>query len=220
METLKSTLESAGISRQTVVSFVRELFDGYPNPDGDPLPRPLDPTIRKALERMVVHYPPPKPPRPNWLQQFYSVMGPLTDPWLPAASSSAHAWNYTHGFTALNPQPLPPIFLFALALADQIITDAVSSQEFIDLIGIEARGRSSERLDRVVEDWCATGRKLKWPFPPPQPPWWNNELSGIQFIVMGVQFEKAAATAFNDGLQKSFANASAKFIKTGLAKME
>jgi len=234
METQKSTLEAPGISRQMFVSFVRELFNGYPNPDGDPLPPgPWDPVIRAALKRMAALYRwgdyQPKPPRPNW-SQLYAEMPGVPDPWQPVSVPGlpdpwqwSEPWRQLAGdsLAALNPQPLPPVFLFAAAIANQIISDAVSRQELVDLIGTETGNRNSERVKHFVDDWCGTGVKLRWPFPvPPPPPWWRKELSGAQLVVIGVQFEHAAASVFNEGLQKAFAGAAAKFIKTGLSRME
>lgn len=232
METSKSTtLEAPGISRQTLVSFVRELFNGgYPNPDGEPLPPgPWDPVIRAALKRMANLYPwhfHPKQPRPNWVTQLYGIADGLqTDPWQPAGPSP-EPWDLINGMSdslaELNPQPLPPVFLFAAAIANQILGNAVSRQELIDLIGTEDQERSTERINRFIDDFCGTVPKIKlrWPIPGPQPPWWNTELSGAQLIVMGVQFENAAGTVFNKGLQKAFTSAGVKFIKAGLARTD
>jgi len=221
METTKSTLESPEISRRMLVSFVRELFNsGYPDPEGEPQPPgPWDPVIRAALKRMASLHPShfhPKPPRPNWVAQLYTtVEGPSPEPWNQIGEMS-------DPLVALSPQAMPPVFLFAAGVANEMISDALSRQEMLDLIGIEDGERSTQRISRFFDDFCGTVPRLKfrWPFPGPPPPWWRMELSGAQLIAIGVQFENAAGTAFNEGLRKAFTGSGIEFIGAGLARMD
>jgi len=84
-------------------------------------------------------------------------------------------------------------------------------------------------IDRFVDDWCGTGFRLLWPGPdplfpswprPPRPNWFAEELDGIDLVVMATQFEQAAKETFSQDLRQNLADASAKFVKAGLSKMQ
>jgi hypothetical protein len=97
METTKSTINSGSVTEKTLLSFVRELFGGYPDPDAPQPPGPWDPIIREAVKRTAGQltglfpfddYDYRKPPRPNWLNTlteqpdtFHPVFGPRPEPW-------------------------------------------------------------------------------------------------------------------------------------------
>jgi len=211
METLHSPMGSIALSRKTLVSFVRGLLGGYPDPDGPEPSGPWGPVVRSAwrdmADQLAALYPydyssySPKRPKPNWQEQLQTSFGSV----------------------ALNPQPLPPgpsEVVFAAALANQVIADTAFRYELLELLGSASGERGSERLNRFVDDFCGTGVTLIWPFPPPPPPWWKKELGAVELIAIGVQFERASGTAFSGGLREALSRAGARFIKTGLSLAE
>jgi hypothetical protein len=133
----------------------------------------------------------------------------------------------SHGFgeeVALNPQPLPPRFAFLLAVAQLVISRAELLQEVAD-----ATPRSGEQhgiiivggyTSRFSDDWCGNGFRLKYPFPGPRPHWFISELSGIDLIVMAVQFEQAAKGTSSQDLRQNLSDASAKFVQVGFSKLQ
>ena len=67
METTQTTNESLNVTRQQLLSLVREIVGGYPNPDdGAPQPGPWDPIIRGSLEHINAFGPYPEP----WRSRF------------------------------------------------------------------------------------------------------------------------------------------------------
>lgn len=235
METAKTKLESGNIPRQTLVSFVRDLFGGYPNPDDPQPPGPWDPVIRVAIRKAVNAMEPlgsgkhltglypfddyyyENPPKPNWSLLLRII-----------ADRHPAIWDIIGGgplsMVALNPQPLPPGILFAASVAGEVIKDAVARQELADIFrpngeeaGIIIVGG---RVGHFVDDWCGTMWKLRWPFPGPRPNWFKEKLTGTDLVVMGVQFENAAGQVFNTALSQAFRDAGAKFIETGLSRMQ
>ena len=235
MESTRPTLERSEVTRETVVSLLRELFDGRPNPDDPQPPGPWDPVIRDGIARMPNYltglfrddYPYVKPPRPNWLpaaliQQVPRVLGPAPDPWLPGTGQSPEHFYGSLGLASLNPQPLPPSELFAAEVANALINDVLMRQELLDFFdGNGAHsGRARDRVSHFVDDWCGTNWALKWPFPFPRPNWWKEEVGGTELIVMGVQFIRAKNRVTDGGLKEAFTVAGTKLTETGLKRAQ
>jgi len=83
------------LSARALTALVSQLTTGYANPDGpEEAPGPLDPYIRKALERSVLG------------------TGVSTNLWRVIAEKHPEIWDVIGGdplsAVALNPQPLPP----------------------------------------------------------------------------------------------------------------
>jgi hypothetical protein len=238
MESTKPTLEKSEVTRETVVSLLRELFDGRPNPDDARPPGPWDPVIREAISRMsgnltglyrddYQYY--VKPPKPNWLpaaliRRIPGALGPLPDPWLPGTGQWSASGNFYESpdLASLNPQPLSPSESFAAELANVLVSDVLMRRELLDLFdgsGVD-NGRVRDRVSQFVDDWCGTNWAIKWPFPIPRPNWWKEEVSGTELIVMGVQFMRARNRVSGGALKEAFAGAGTKLIETGLARAQ
>ena len=205
------------ISEQDLLAFVRTMIGGrIEHEDAEHrLPSgPWDRVIRLALERIAVYgYPVP-----------WKVVGPRPEPWVNTPISEVLSGGHSHrGGVELNPQPLPPRFVFLVSLAQTVISRAELIQEIVDATRREDEPRSnirvSEYLARFVDD-CLLGQ-LKWPFPgpPPPPPLFANELGGFDLLVMATQFEQAGTEAFNSDFSKTLRGASTKFAEAGLSRM-
>jgi hypothetical protein len=135
--------------------------------------------------------------------------------------SSGHSFGEE---VALNPQPLPPRFAFLVSVAQAVINRAELFQEIADAAPREGEQQGiiivSGYITRFVDDFCGTGFRLKYPFPGPRPPWFADELDGIDLVVMATQFEQAAQNTFSPDLRQNLADASAKFVEAGLSKMQ
>jgi hypothetical protein len=178
------------ISQRALLCSVRQLINGYPDPENPQPPGPWDPVIRRALQRTL------------W------VFGPLPDPWVQVS---------------LNPQPLPPIFALAHAIAQEVIDRAASIQEVTD-----AQREGNQRgiiivggyISRFVDDYCGNDFRLKWPFPGPRPWWFSEEVRGLDLVIASMEFEQAASNTFNEGLKQSLGDASTKLAQTGLSRLQ
>jgi len=240
MNTEQTERQSLHVSQEKLLAFVRAMIGGSRGREDDehPLPPgPWDPVIRVALERINVLGPSPEPwrvfgpsPIPWWTIESI-FMQPV--PWKVAFASllAKHpeildAIGGAHRFgeeVALNPQPLPPRFAFLVSLAQTVISRAELIQEIADATRREGDQHGMIRvggyIDRFVDELCPPTFRFRWPFPWPPPPWFANELSGIDLVVMATQFEQAAKETFSPDLRQNLADASAKFVEAGLSKM-
>jgi hypothetical protein len=236
---------SGSMSPESVVSFLRGVLGGYPNPDDTQPPGPWDPIIRAALERVLRFGPLPDPwahlagPFPEPWQAFagpvpdpwQTAFGPSPQPWLPALLTNIitrrhpELWDLFGGNpltrVGLNPQPLPPRILFAAALADELAGRATAALELSDWLPRQGEARGiiivGGRVRQFIDDICGNDIKFRFPKPGPRPWWWQEELRGADLVAMGVRFEAAAAA--NDALGTTFADAAGKLVQTGLKGM-
>jgi hypothetical protein len=243
MLNVSSTRSSGGISPESLVSFVRDLLGGNPNPDDTEPPGPWGPIIHAALERMMRFSPLPDP----WLamaphaEPWQSVFGRHPIPWHRGVGPDPVLWSpasLIHIITrrhpelwdlfggnplsrvALNPQPLPPRIVFAAALADELIAQASSAAQLAGWVSQEGEEHGiiivGGHVLRYVDEICGNDIKFRFPRPVP-PPWWSEELHATDLMAMGVRFEMAAATG--EALANSFAQAGERLIQAGLEKM-
>jgi hypothetical protein len=164
------------------------------------------------------------------------VFGPRPEPWqfVLASILAKHPELYdliggghTHSLgdeAALNPQPLPPRFAYLTSVVQAVTSRAELFQEIIDATAREGEQQGiiivSGYLERFADDFCGTGFRPRWPFPWPPPPWWADELDSLDLLVMGTQFDQAARETFSPDLSQNLANAGAKFLEAGLARMQ
>ncbi len=238
MNTEQTEQQSLHISPEKLLAFVRTMIGGSRGREDDehPLPPgPWDPVIRVALERISAFGPHPEP----WNVFFDQVVpwqlgfgNPV--PWKVAFASllARHPEIFDilgggHSFgeeVALNPQPLPPRFAFLVSVAQALISRAELLQEIADTTAHEGEQQGiiivSGYIARFVDDFCGTGFRLRYPFPGPRPPWFANDLDGIDLVVMATQFEQAAKETFSPDLRQNLADASMKFVGAGMSKMQ
>jgi hypothetical protein len=198
------------LSGRALAALVSQLTTGYPNPDGDDVPPgPLDPYIRKALERSVLG----------------SAAG--TTQWRLIAEKHPEIWDIIGGDpsarVSLNPQPLPPRSAFLAAVIQEFserMTDVAQLADLLPHAGAE-RGIIivGGHVARFVDDICGNGLRVRWPLPWPPPPWFSETLSGADLIVMGTQFQQAAVVAMDRDLGRTFADAAHALLEAGAARL-
>lgn len=137
---------------------------------------------------------------------FDLVRGPHPDPW--------HA-------VMLNPQPLPPKELYALALADAHIHELLALDRAGAMLGGEVTERTLDRGLRIVaevEELCPPlwPRPRKgWP-PPPRPPWENEQMTNPELFVLGTRFLAAADQIEQENLQAEVVRLGEKVLDQSL----
>ena len=241
MNTSHTEQQSLHISQEKLFAFVHAMMgrgrgredDEHPLPPG-----PWDPLIRVALERINVFGPRPEPwkvfgPGPSpWLTRG-SVFGPHPEPWRVVFANllARHPEIFDvlgggHSFgeeVALNPQPLPPRFAFLVAVTQAVISRAELLQEIADATSREGEQQGiiivGGYIARFTDEFCPDYRP-RWPFPGPPPPWFANELNGIDLMVIASQFEQAAKEAFSLDFRQSLALAATKLLEAGISKMQ
>jgi hypothetical protein len=197
------------LSARALGALVSQLTTGYAMAEGDGLPSPLDPYLRKALERSA-------------------LMGAEgTNLWRVIAEKHPEIWSLIGGDPTsrltLNPQPLPPRSAF-LASVVLVFTERMGEVgEIADLIP-RPGGESgivivSGHVAKFVDDLCANGFRMRWPYPWPAPSWFSDSLSGPDLIVMGTQFQQAAAYALDRDLGRTFADAAHALLEAGAARL-
>ncbi|MBC7809290.1 MAG: hypothetical protein H7145_24410 [Akkermansiaceae bacterium] len=196
----RQTEESFPISQSKFLVLVREMIGGslggsvgLPDPDNPLPPGPWDPVIRLALRGMIS------------INRQTDIGGSFGEE------------------VALNPQPLPPRTVFAMSLAQEVISRAELIQDTSDAMGSDGGGgrqsAGGRYAARFVEDICGNDFRFRWPFPTPRPRWFAEQISATDFAVMASQFDQAAKAAFNRDMQRGFTQASGKLLETGVTKL-
>ncbi len=131
---------------------------------------------------------------------------------------------------ALNPQPIPPESDFISRLAFQAMDRLLTMQETADLMN-KSNGNKSQmiigdHMAELIDDLCGNEprhifiKKRRNPYGDPVPrPNWNDKISGIELITIGVMFEKMAGNLKGTELQQQVINAGAKVIETGISRL-
>jgi hypothetical protein len=199
------------LSARALTALVSQLTTGYANPDGpENTPGPLDPYVRKALERSVIG----------------SGIG--TNLWRIIAEKHPEIWRVIGGdpasAVALNPQPLPPRSAFLASIILGITERMTDLCELADLLPRPTNGERGSvivttHVAKFVDELCSNGLRIKWPFPWPAPEWFNESLSGADLIVMGTQFQQCAVIAMDRELGRTFADAAHALLEAGAARL-
>jgi hypothetical protein len=198
------------LSARALTALVSQLTTGYPHPDGpEATPGPVDPYIRKALERSVLG------------------SGMATNLWRVIAEKHPEIWEVIGGDpqsrVALNPQPLPPKSAFLAAIILEFTERMTMVAEVADLIPRPGGERGiiivGGHVARFVDDICSNCLHIQWPLPWPAPPWFSDTLSGADLIVMGTQFQQSAVIAMDRDLGRTFADAAHALLEAGAARL-
>ena len=198
------------LSARALTALVSQLTTGYANPDGpENPPGPMDPYIRKALERSVIG------------------SGVGTNLWRVIAEKHPEIWDVIGGdplsAIALNPQPLKPRAAFLAAIIMGVAERMTDVCELCDLIPRPGGERGSiivaGHVAKFVDDICGNGLHISWPFPWPAPPWFTDSLTGADLIVMGTQFQQCAVIAMDRDLGRTFADAAHALLEAGAARL-
>ena len=198
------------LSARALMALVSQLTTGYPTPGGpEDAPGPVDPYIRRALERSVVG------------------SGMATHLWRFIAEKHPEIWDVMGGgqiaSVALNPQLLPPRSAFLAAVVLEFTERMTLVCELAGLIprpgGEPDTSIVAGQVARLVDDVCGIGFKLRWPFPWPAPGWFTVTLNGGDLIVMGTQFQQCSGLALDRDLGSTFADAAHALLEAGAARL-
>jgi hypothetical protein len=198
------------LSARALAALVSQLTTGFPSHDGtDEVPGPLDPYMRRALERSVLG------------------AGAGSNLWRVIAVKHPEIWDVIGGDpssqVALNPQPLPPRSAFLAAVVQEFTERMTDVEQIADLIPRPGGERGiiivGGHVAKFVDDICANGFKLRWPLPWPAPAWFSVMLNGADLIVMGTQFQQIAATTLDRELGRTFADAAHALLEAGSARL-
>jgi hypothetical protein len=198
------------LSARALTALVSQLTTGYPNPDGpEDSPGPLDPYIRRALERTAVGG------------------GLGANLWRVIAEKHPEIWDVIGGDpqarVSLNPQPLPPRSAFVAGIVLEFTERMTLVAEIADLIPRPGGERGiiivGGHVAKFVDELCVNGLHIRWPLPWPAPNWYSDTLSGADLIVMGTQFQQSAAIAMDRDLGRTFADAAHALLEAGAARL-
>jgi hypothetical protein len=198
------------LSARALTALVSQLTTGHPHPDGpEATPGPLDPYIRRALERTAVGG------------------GSLSHLWRIIAEKHPEIWDVIGGDpqarVSLNPQPLPPRSAFLAGIVLEFTERMTLVAEIADLIprpgGEPGLIIVAGHVAKFVDDLCVAHLHVRWPLPWPAPPWFSDTLNGPDLIVMGTQFQQSAAISMDRDLGRTFADAAHALLEAGAARL-
>jgi hypothetical protein len=198
------------LSARALAALVSQLTTGHPGPDGpEAAVGPLDPYIRKALERTAVG----------------SGIGATL--WRNFAENHPEIWDVIGGDpqarAAANSHPLPPRSAFLAGIVLELTERMTLVAEIADLIPRPGGERGivivGGHVARFVDEICAIGLHIRWPLPWPAPAWFADTLNGADLIVMGTQFQQSAAIAMDRELGRTFADAAHALLEAGAARL-
>jgi hypothetical protein len=162
-------------------------------------------------------YPNPDDDNPNW----YRPHGP---------GPVIHSWTDYLSRVAINPQPLPPGELFAMAVAGALIERATQVSELTTLFTDKQRTLGSTFAEEFDEagGWCGTMSRwemlqkiLAWlrnhnPPPPPPEPWWKQGLTQNEIAVLGGRIAYAGERFGNQAIRSAMLSVGGSLMQQGL----
>ena len=198
------------LSARALTALVSQLTTGHPHPDGPEVtPGPLDPYIRRALERTAMG------------------SGVGNNLWRVIAEKHPEIWDVIGGDpqaqVSLNPQPLPPRSAFLAGIVLEFTERMTLVADIADLIPRPGGERGviivAGHVAKFVDDICVAQLHVRWPLPWPSPSWFSDTLNGPDLIVMGTQFQQSAAIAMDRDLGRTFADAAHALLEAGAARL-
>lgn len=184
-------------------SLVRLLDElGYPDPDdADGGWGPIGPVVR-GINWAALN---PQPLPPRWVIDMLRRFGPQPDPWRVKEGPHPDPWKSA---------------LLARLEIDRVV---VLAQTAAVVGGEQGREVVRRRLAEIVDEWCGTPPKPRWPLPWPFPLRWRNEelkIGPADLVLMGVQFHKTAEALGDSGLAEEFTAAADRLTQTGLERLD
>ena len=195
------------------VKSIARLLDELGRPDPDDVDGdwgPIGPIVR-GLSWAALN---PQPLPPRWVVEIIKQFGPLPDPWKEGPHPDP--WRIKAG-----PSPIP--WKGAL-LARLEIDRMVGLARTAEAIGGEQRQDGIRRqLAEIIDEWCGTPPRPRWPLPFPfpfRPREENFNIGPVDLVMMGVQFHKASEALRDTALAEDFSNAANRLTQTGLERLE
>jgi hypothetical protein len=219
MDTSKSNDRDLQINSERLFALVREMTgrDGGRPRDDQPLPPgPGDPVIRAAVRHMDAFGPRPEPWRGLAFQALAARYPGIFDgPWGGGDPLE---------IAGLNPQPLPPRESFLESLVQTLVERMELLQEMASALTDEGEQRGiiivSGYISRLLDEFCGTGFRPRFPFPGPRPRWFPEELDTLDLVVMAAHFDRAARETYSPALRESLAGASGKLLEAALSRQQ
>jgi hypothetical protein len=107
---------------------------------------------------------------------------------------------------AINPQPLPPRWAYAVTLADAYLSEFVALDRTGRLLGGEVSQRALETSLSMIADideLCPRWPKLPWPWPPP-PKWLTeDEMNQVELFAFGTRLIAGAGVIHSERLSQA-----------------
>jgi len=224
MSTTEKMSQSLSVQAQKVAALVQALLGANVGreDDSNPLPPgPWDPVVRSALQRS------------NTLGMFFDFRSQTEIMQIVLASIvSRHPeiWDVIGGWgrnpaelAGLNPQPLPPRSVFLTALVQTVVERAELIQEVSASLANAGEQQGiiivGGYLERLVDELCGNGFRVRYPFPGPRPHWFPDGLDGTDLVVMAAAFDQAAKEAYRPEFGQALQDASAKLTEVGFGRL-
>jgi hypothetical protein len=198
------------LSAEALTALVSQLAVGSACNRPEETPGPMDPYMRRALERTAMG------------------AGMSTALWRDIALRHPEVWDVIGGDPqaqiSLNPQPLPPRPAFVAGVVLEFTERMTLVLEIADLIPLPGAEQGivivGGHVARFVDALCINGLHIRWPLPWSAPSWFPDTLSGADLIVMGTQFQQSAAIAMDRDLGRTFADAAHALLEAGAARLQ
>jgi hypothetical protein len=186
-----------------VKSLARLLDElGLPDPDDpDGGWGPIGPVVR-GINWAALN---PQPLPPRLVIDILKLLGPQPDPWRVKKGPSPDPWR-------------------GVLLARVEIDRVVGLAQMAEAVGGE-QGREvvRRRIAEIVDEWCGTPPKPRWPLPWPFPLRWRDEdefkIGPADLVLMGAQFHRTAEALGDSALAEDFAAAADRLTQTGLERL-
>lgn len=175
---------------------------GYPDPDdADGGWGPIGPVVR-GLAWAALN---PQPLPPRWVIEILKGFGLHPDPRREKEGPSPDPWKGA---------------LLARVEIDRVVGLAQMAEA---VSGEQGREVVRRRLAEMVDEWCGTPPKPRWPLPWPFPLRWRDgdefKIGPADLVVMGAQFQKTAEALGDSALAEDFAAAADRLTQTGLERL-
>ena len=189
-EVVPAARSAFGALHSTVTHFIT---GGLPNPDDLQPPGPADPVIRRALMRIR------------------DRLGPHPEPW-----SGFGSFSNLSDAVSLNPQPLPPQYLFAIMIAEEVVEHMSRLQDFADIAG-QSGSPAQDYMAQFMDDIELCPPWRKWPFPPPKRG--DTLFDPVDLVTMGVAFTHLAETVPDERLRGDIQGMGARLMEKSAARI-
>lgn len=176
-----------------------------------------------VLERVAGPVPDP------WRALAFDVYGSLNTPWRdailtiirrrdPRVEDAIGGWGVGWDRVALNPQPLPPRWAYAVAAATEL---AKRADLMADLGRASGSGGGAARwVAELVDDICGTPpRPWPWPWPWPRPNWLIDPVDSADLAVVASVLDAAAGQVMDGDLSRGLEDQVGRLAEVALERL-
>lgn len=135
----------------------------------------------------------------------------------PQIEDAIGGWSGGWQRVALNPQPLPPRWAFALAAASQMVSRAEMIADMGRALGSgEAAGAWVVTL---TDDICPTPRPWPWPWPWPRPNWMEDMIDAPDLTVVASVLSAASGRVADRDLAQALGDQAGRLAEESLSRL-